>query len=66
MTKNRYLVIAVIFTAIAIYGVLSFFSGRIRQVNVGIFVVPCAIAIFFYNLHRKNNQKNEGEKNERS
>lgn len=52
MTKQACKIFAIVFSIIAVLGLLSFFGG-IRSVNFGVFVFPLILAIIFFILFKK-------------
>lgn len=52
MSKKAYKILTIVFTVIALIGLLSFFGG-IKPVNIGVFVFPLILAIIFFYLYKR-------------
>ncbi len=52
MNKKTYRVIAIISLIVAIIGLVSFIGG-IRPVNIGAFVFPLLLSVFFFWVYKK-------------
>ena len=52
MSKKTYKILSIVFTIIALIGLVSS-PGGVRAVNIGAFVFPLALAILSFILYKK-------------
>ena len=56
MSKKTYRILAIVWTLIAVIGLLAYVGG-IRRVNIGAFVFPLSLAITFWSRSRRKDER---------